>query len=155
MDEILEIRQYKSRFVNRIQPWSSEGWHKTDVQFDFCVQLKLGSSMWSQCNIDINEVGTSTIVLPPPDGSVKVEPIVLHVEVRIAEPAELCSVLVVVQRARVDGSSALTVCNESDSTVCIIQSGIDLTADAVRGLEVTCSVFGHIGIFLSFILYCR
>lgn len=139
MDEVLELRQYKSRSVTRVQPWSSEGWHKTDVSFDFCIQLKVGSSLWSLCNVDVNEVGTSTIALPPPEGAVGRGRVVLQVEVRTAEPDEQCSVLVVVQRARVDGSALLSVVNESDCAVCVVQSGLDLSLQSLRAFEVLVS----------------
>jgi hypothetical protein len=137
MDEVLEIRQHKTSGTSRVHPWSSDGWHKTDVSFDCSLQFKLGCSMWSKTTVDINEIGSSTFILPRPEGaSMLAAPIVLLVEVRQAEAGEECSVLVVVQKAAINGSAVLSIRNGSDTTVTVIQAEVKIPAQEKSTFEV-------------------
>ena len=137
IEEVLEIRQYKSRFLVRVNPWSAEGWHKADASLSLNLQFKLGGSMWSRSMVDINEIGTSTFVLPPPTGaSVHSTPVVLSVEVRQAEHDEMSSVVIVVQRARIDGSASISIRNDSDVSLAVIQSETARSSAEQRSFEV-------------------
>ena len=151
IEEVLEIRQSKSRYLVRVNPWSAEGWHKTDASLDFNLQFKLGGSMWSRTKVDINEIGTCTFILPPPNGaSVHSVPVVLNVEVRQAERDEMSSVVVVVQRARIDGSATLSVRNDTDVSLSVIQSETNLSVSEQRSFEVLLTHLSVIGLMTMF-----
>ena len=59
----------------------------------------------------------------PADGE---KAIILHIEVKIAEPGENCSVTIVVWRASTQGSCDISVENTTDSYFTIMQDGIEL-----------------------------
>ena len=134
MDEVLEMRQVNSSAVKRVAPLSSEGWHKSDVALDSAVQFKLGCSMWSHCSVSLADIGTSSLLLPPPSGGAGIlseAPIVLQIEVRLAEPSEDSGVVIVIQRVRAD-NAAFTISNESDTPIVLLQSGVKLVFQELR-----------------------
>ena len=84
MDEPIEIRQYSTQETLFIEPFHAEGWHKADAMKSSMVQLRCQSSMWSFGSIDVNEVGSTVVLLPSADRSTfsNHKLTVAHIEVR-------------------------------------------------------------------------
>jgi hypothetical protein len=81
--------------------------------------------------VDLNEVGRSALYLP--GGKEEREGCVVHIEVKVAEPSEHCSVVVVIWRASVL-STALAVTNDSDVCITVRQADIDFDSKGLGGL---------------------
>lgn len=85
----------------KVEPFKAESWHKSNAALGTAVQIRCRSSLWSLGSVDINEIGSSVIHLPPravtSDGSLSDERAkVIQVEVKIADPSENCSIVVVI-----------------------------------------------------------
>jgi hypothetical protein len=84
MEEPLEVRQHGSDEKLFIEPFNCRPWHKSDGRCGTKVQLRCASSSWSFGSIDINEVGSSVLLLPSKDwfeGSANQNAVVAQVEV--------------------------------------------------------------------------
>lgn len=128
MDEELLVVQRGSREIMTYRPYIAEGWHKSDISLGTSVQLRCQSSLWSLGTIDINEIGNSVLHLPR-KYSENVEDqgaLVLHVEVKVADPGEYCSVVVIVWRASVESTSDISIRNETNAHVTVMQADLDL-----------------------------
>jgi hypothetical protein len=90
LNETLEIRQKSSDprgFLPPIliPPYDTCPWHKADHSEGTRVQLRSASSEWSYGCIDVNELGTSVLLLPQRGwfrGSANRGAVIAHVEVR-------------------------------------------------------------------------
>lgn len=103
MDEDIEIRQVESdKALRRYGPpesipsFSSEGWHRSDSIKDTKLQFRTPGSLWSLGIVDINEIGSSILLVPSdpafhPKGTSNTgtEKILLHIEVKFAEVDDL------------------------------------------------------------------
>lgn len=124
-----------------VGPFKAESWHKSRSTLGTNVLIRSSSSMWSLGSVDLNEVGPSVLHLPRrgrgghghDGGDGEGEGCVVHVEVKIAEPSEHCSVVVVVWRASVL-STALAVSNDSDMYITVRQADIDFESKGLGGL---------------------
>lgn len=94
------VAQRGANEVLEISPFHAEGWHKSKSYLGTTVQIRTASSVWSLGTIDLNEVGRSIIHLPGNDGPGSAHMVVL-VEVKVAEPCDHCSVVVVIWQATV------------------------------------------------------
>jgi len=81
LDEAVELRQTDTRETLFVEPFHSEGWHKTEASGSSTVQLRTQSSLWSYGSIDVNEIGGSILLLPNVSSSSNLRLIVVHVEV--------------------------------------------------------------------------
>ncbi len=127
LDEELMIIQKGSKDSHIYQPYRAESWHKKNVNLGTTVQIRCRSSFWSLGTIDISEIGTSSLHLPRKDDSTNGnDAIILHVEVKLASPGEHCSVVVLIWRASVESSTDISIHNETDCAVTVMQKGIEL-----------------------------
>ena len=117
--------QRGSKEILEIAPYQAEGWHKARASVGTSVQLRSLSTLWSLGSVDLNEVGRSALHLPHKGQTQGDHPFVVHVEVKIAEPTDHCSVVVVIWQACVETSTALSIRNESDVSVTVKQADID------------------------------
>ena len=90
MEELLEVRQLNSDMKRnpysslQIEPYDTCNWYKTDSQGGTKIQIKCNSSEWSYGCVDVNELGTSVIILPQRGwfrGSANRGAVIAHVEV--------------------------------------------------------------------------
>jgi len=127
MDEELMVVQRGCKDVRTYHPYRADGWHKHDVSLETCVQFRCRSSFWSLGTVDISEIGTSSLHLPRKDDSTAgADAIVLHVEVKVASPGEHCSVVILVWRATVESSTDLSIQNDTDCAITVMQAGVKL-----------------------------
>ena len=119
------IVQRGSREILEIAPYQAEGWHKSRASLGTSVQLRSVSSLWSMGSVDLNEVGRSVVHLPKRGSQVGDPPFVVLIEVKIAEPTEHCSVVVVIWQASIETNTSLSIRNDSDVHVTVKQANID------------------------------
>ena len=117
--------QRGSREPLLVPPYQAEAWHKSRASLGTSVQIKSTSSLWSFGTVDLNEVGRSVLHLPTRGGSPTDTPFVVLVEVKMAEPSDRCSVVVVIWQASVETSTALAIRNDSDVSITVIQADIE------------------------------
>ena len=153
LSETIMVVQKGSKEILEIAPYQAEGWHKSRASSGTSVQLRSTSSIWSLGSVDLNEVGRSVIHLPQRvvanlndaasnntneeiNGNVvgngngngngnRLMPFIILVEVKIAEPSEHCSLVVVIWQATIETSTALAIHNDSDVHVTVKQADID------------------------------
>ena len=129
---------------------SSAGWHRHDLSKGTAVQVRCDSSAWSLGTVDLNQIGTTVLLVPkkrlyPPTSPstggayAAAEPhsvedgIVLHVEVRFADPTDNSYVNIVVWAPSPDKDgcchkAALSVRNDTVFPIIITQTGTDRIA---------------------------
>lgn len=129
MDEELMVVQRGSREIVSYRPYVAEGWHKSDINLGTSVQLRSRGSLWSLGTIDINEIGNSVLHLPTNPSSAESGGIVLHIEVKVAEPTDFCSIVVIVWRASVESSSDISIRNDTNAHVTVMQADISEDLD--------------------------
>ena len=154
LDEPVMVVQKGSKDVLEIAPYQGEGWHKSRASSGTSVQIRSASSMWSLGSIDLNEVGRSILHLPrrsaaspredASNSNVKKDmkkhgnegkiengagngdgPLIILVEVKIAEPTENCSLVVVIWQATIESSTMFAIRNDSDVQVTVKQADVD------------------------------
>lgn len=129
-DEPLLVAQRGSEKYLAFQPYQPDGWHKLSGELGTDVKIRLLSTLWSLGAIDVNEVGSSVLYVPRKSsaatGSRKAERgAVLHVEVKLAEQHENCSLVVIVWQDFPECRSALSVCNNSEVPVTVRQADLE------------------------------
>ena len=129
MDEPVELRQQGlgTEEVLFIEPFRSSPWHKTNYKCSTKVHLRALSTLWSYGCIDINEVGSSVVLLPSASwfqASANHDAVVAHVEVKLAEPSDNCAVCVVIWKSSKERGSMISIKNDSDLPVTIQQAGV-------------------------------
>ena len=94
------------------------------------VRLRLATSGWSLGTINLNDIGSSVMVLPPlmvhtSDGGTEKhsssKQSILHVEVKLAEPSENCMIAIIIWKAISKADSNYSIKNESDRMVTVRQ----------------------------------
>ena len=122
--------------IVRIDSFHGESWHKSNAALGTSIQIRCKSSLWSLGSVDINEIGSSVLHLARRSSSSSGgdggdnRAIVVHVEVKLAEPSENCSVVVVVWQASVGGTMALSIRNETDLPVTVKQANLSYDEEA-------------------------
>jgi hypothetical protein len=149
--EMLFVRQVNTDVDLAIKPFNSESWHKTSAMQEPKVHIRCESSQWSLGTITTHQIGSYVLLLPanPSSGSVAQSatmvslsrkpgnPVFLNVEVKVAEPGENASIVIVVWESsyasdgKYSSNLPLGIRNESDVPVCIRQSLTDLESYAV------------------------
>lgn len=158
--ETVCVSQKGSKELVSISPSKACSWHKSDVTLDTLVRIRSESTRWSMGTLDINEIGTSLVYLPRKSLSSKssismgnennintvadstnaendreiLQPVVLHIDVRLAESGEDCSIVVVIHQAAIDQKCELSIRNLTDMEVSILQANIHYKNDAEREL---------------------
>ena len=125
MDECLIVAQRGSKDSLRIGSYQAEGWHKSKSSLSTTVQLRCSTSYWSLGCVDLNEVGRSVIHLPRKNSAPHDPPLVVVVEVKIAEPSDHCSVVIVIWQATLSSHAALIIHNDSELPVTVQQADIE------------------------------
>ena len=138
---------------------SSAGWHRHDLSRGTAVQLRCDSSAWSLGTVDLNEIGTTVLLVPkkrtpPSTGEVQAvsspkgkydtaplhpveDALVLHVEVRFADPSDHSYVNIVVWAPVSDKDgcchkAALSIRNDTMYPIIIQQTGTESIAKERR-----------------------
>eukprot|EP01041_Mallomonas_annulata_P001683 gene1683-3255_t len=142
MDEAIEIRQQGTQETLFIEPFHAEGWHKADAMKGSMVQIRCQSSMWSFGAVDVNEVGSTVLLLPGADRTTFASQrlSVAHIEVKLAERTENCAVLVVIWRGSVESGVSLSIRNDSDVPVVVQQANVNYRGSRVEGTMFEMSV---------------
>lgn len=137
------VAQRGANEVLEISPFHAEGWHKSKSYLGTTVQLRTASSVWSLGTIDLNEVGRSVIHLPGIEGPGSASMVVL-VEVKVAEPSDHCSVVVVIWQATVETTTALAIRNETDVFITVCQADLENNEAAESIFEVCVGPSKHV-----------
>jgi hypothetical protein len=119
--------EFKLQDACKISPFHTEPFHGNIHTSDTTsVNFKCESSEWSLGCVNISEVGSSVLYLPSDLKNLKEQKngVVIHVEVKLAEAHENCSLVVVVWKASAEGGMALSIRNESDISVSVRQADI-------------------------------
>ena len=113
--EVLLIRQKGSKSAITVDPFASKGWHKADASGSTEVRFRSVSTHWSKGTLDINELGTSEVLLPcvMTEGSANMSHIVVNVEVKMARENEHCAVSITFWRSDPELGSPLSIKNDS------------------------------------------
>ena len=147
LDEPLMVTQKdgakNSNSILTILPYHAEPYHSSiNAAYATLLLFSSQSTYWSLGAVDINEMGSSELLLPKQrndqfyadDTCDNIEDhIVVHVEVKLAEKNENCSVVIIVWQSKLEneGSMALSVRNEcEDVVVRIRQANVDF--DSLR-----------------------
>ena len=125
LDESLIVAQRGSKELLRIESYQAQGWHKSKSSLSTTVQLRCTSSYWSLGCVDLNEVGRSVIHLPRKNSAPHDPPLVIVVEVKIAEPSDHCSVVIVIWQATLSSLAALIIHNDSEIPLFVQQAVIE------------------------------
>jgi hypothetical protein len=135
MDEPIYLKQKGSDSgYLTISPYQAEGWHKNIDNSETLVNIRCKSSLWSLGSIDINEIGSSEFHLPvesenKSSGEINNSNpscrVIINVEVKVAEANENCSIVIIISRASIEGSTSLAIKNESDVYITIKQADLD------------------------------
>lgn len=119
------VVQKGAREILLIAAHKAVGWHKSKAALGTDVQVRTCSSVWSLGTLDLNEVGRSTVHLPGWETGPGSGPFVISVEVKIADPKDNCSIVIVIWKAAVETSTAFTISNDSDVPITVCQADID------------------------------
>ena len=95
-----------------VDAYGTRGWHRFDSNLGTNVQVQTEGSVWSSGSIDINDIGSTSIVVYLEGSSCFV---VLNVEVQLAKPDDKCAVAVVVWRSNFGGNT--THCGSSNPSI--------------------------------------
>ena len=125
LDESINITQRGSREALQVLPYQAKGWHKSKAYLGTTVQIKSTTSLWSLGTVDLNEVGRSVLHLPKKKSNPGDIPFVVMIEVKVAEPTDNCSVVVVIWQASIETSTALAIRNSTDIYITVIQADIE------------------------------
>lgn len=95
--------------------------------------IRSKSSFWSLGTIDLSEIGSSTLHLPRKDDSADgSKVIILHVEVKVARPEEMCGVVVLVWKSSTDNHTDMCIQNQTELPITVMQDGIRLDEELSR-----------------------
>ena len=139
LDEPLMVLQKGTKDIMTILPYHAEGWHKAHAALGTAVRIRSGSTFWSLGAVDINEIGTSILHLPK-KGNETEKAIIAHVEVKVADPTENCSVVIIVSKATIETNNAIMIKNDSNVPITVQQADVDFgdDMDAIQPLFEVC-----------------
>lgn len=145
MEQGLELRQagVGGSHILVIAPGCSAGWHVTnrEVGSGTAVHLRTDSTSWSLGSIDLNDIGTSIVILPSRAGSdmpstntgsdaTPSRSLLAHIEVKFAEPSDHAYITIVVWRQTMGQASQVS--EPSTGTSSPPKSGQKSTKDEAR-----------------------
>ena len=130
MDEPVELCQ-QNQFGRTlcVPPYLAVPWHRANVTHSANVRLKFGDYPWTLGSVDIDEIGSTDIML----ASDNAQPAVMHVEVKLADAHEDCYISVIIWRCNVD-NAGMRIQNDTDMPILVQQ---DLTLPTASKLPVT------------------
>jgi hypothetical protein len=147
MDDLLYIAQKGSNKHIEFLPYEPEGWHAIDGKFGTEVQFRTHSTIWSLGAVNINEIGTSVLYIPFSEntssaGTVAASHpvashnlattnrgVVLHVEVKLADPSDNCSIIIFVWQDTIESKAAMSINNETEVPITVRQAEIEFGHD--------------------------
>lgn len=111
--DLIQLKQFSGDFKNEdneehldvftIGSMKSVGWHRSSSNPETRLHFKCINSLnphdytlWSFGAVDINDIGTSTIILPGPSNGLREKTTVIHVEVKFAEAADLAYMTILI-----------------------------------------------------------
>jgi hypothetical protein len=124
-----EVTDTGSVYATRFYPYETKGWHKTAECPSCVVRLRLGSSKWSFGGVDINEVGSSVLMLAPDGGGH--DRYILHVDVKLADDNDCCAVAIVIWKESLAVGSSISISNETLMPICIEQADLEFDNSSV------------------------
>ena len=125
--------------ITTVKSGSTEEWHKGDATEDTTtVIIKTSTSKWSICSIDVNEIGSHSLMLPQ---SKNQQVKIIEVEIKFAGPDEN-GYLLVIFRDSSNGDNcddaALTFLNDTDVPITIRQLNIpDMHKNDISSITIT------------------
>ena len=136
LDESLMILQRGTKDIMTILPYHAEGWHKAHAALGTDVRIRSSSTFWSLGAVDINEIGSSTLYLPKKGISRNdnEKAVIAHIEVKVAEPNENCSIVIIISKATIEANTAIMIKNESNVHITVQQADIDF-GDEVESVQ--------------------
>lgn len=151
MEETILISQKGSEKYLQFYPYKPEGWHKLELDSGTEVQFRIASTVWSLGAIDINEIGTSLLYLPIRSHGLAVSSfgIVIHVEVKLADPSDHCSIIIIIWEETIESRASMSICNNSDVTITVRQADIEIDHD-IKDQEQLFEIILHPGKSLPF-----
>lgn len=146
LDETVYLSQHNSEKYSVFRPYKPDPWYSIDGSRGTTVQIRTQSSIWSLGVIDLNELGASVVYLPHKtndvswgaDGEGRTAGncglggvlggsfsggVVVHVEVRMAERADNCSLIVILWRETVASRTSLLIQNDAEEPITLRQAG--------------------------------
>jgi hypothetical protein len=142
-------QSYGPEALTSVDSMCSRSWHKVEYSGDSIVQVRTLTTEWSRGTVDLNEVGTTVLVLPRRDSTNTTAGdsgglVVVHVEVKLSEPTEYSYVTVVIWCGDGEGThrgeggvvaAALSLQNLTDSPLTVLQAGIQFDHDNSNRFE--------------------
>eukprot|EP01038_Epipyxis_sp_PR26KG_P007511 gene7511-10233_t len=135
-NEKVFISQTNSALYCEYLPYQPEGWHKLDRTMTTNVHFQLPDTNWSLGSVDLNEIGTSVLLIPfirsNTGKSSHQNGIALHIEVKLGGPNDNCSILVMIWKENMDNISnppLMYIQNDSEVPVTVRQADIELDHD--------------------------
>ena len=128
-DEPLYLRQdrgasgvsFKADDVFDIQPYCTKGWHKRKITCSTSLQVRFPTTSWSSGAFDINEIGSSEILLPRTHTRTLNCHTVVNVEVKLGTEEDKCSVCILFWKSADASKSPMSVSNNSSFMISIRQ----------------------------------
>lgn len=137
-EEVLLVSQRGSEKYLQYLSYKPEGWHKLELDSGTDVQFRTASTLWSLGAVDINDIGSSVLYIPfkehtiaaaessQPGAPPTQRGIVLHIEVKLADPTDHCSIIVIVWQETIESRAAMSIRNSSDVPITIRQADIEM-----------------------------
>jgi hypothetical protein len=127
MDETILVSQKLSEKFCDYKPYLPSGWHKLDKNLSTCVQLRTQSTLWSLGSVDLNEIGSSLLYIPLRNqDTTSANGIVVHIEVKLAQKSDNCSIAVIIWRESVESKTATIISNDSNVSITVRQADLEL-----------------------------
>lgn len=131
MDEPLMLLQKGSKEIMTVLPYHAEGWHKAHAALGTAIRIRSESTFWSLGAVDINEIGSSILHLPKRNSTRNDDnAIIAHIEVKVADPNENCSIVIIISKATIETKTAIMIKNDSDVPITVQQADVEFGEDA-------------------------
>eukprot|EP01033_Poteriospumella_lacustris_P006747 gene6747-4866_t len=137
LEESVFIAQRGSHRHLEFVPYTPEGWHQFDDKLGFDVKFRCHSTIWSLGSVNINEIGSTVLYIPYAaiehgSGGTSMmhsRGMVLHVEVKLANHTDRCSIIVVLWQETIEAQATMSVQNDTDLPITIRQADLELDHD--------------------------
>jgi hypothetical protein len=116
MNYSIQIKQQDSGFYTSVRPFSFQPWYPEESLTSEHIQIKIEGFEWSLGSIDINELGTTELLVNDANNNFKV----IHVEVKLASSDEDCYISVIIWESTSD-NSPMKIINHTEETIIIKQ----------------------------------
>lgn len=131
----IRVRQINSTTFSTIDPFGVTSWHINSITFNTHLQLSYMSSAWSTAAVDVNELGTSSLLLCNNENTNTYlspdEVKVINVTVKLSNIADNSMVHVILWMADAPEVAPITVHNFSSSTI-FVNQGLSSTKSSTQ-----------------------